>query len=218
MRPSRISWPLALVLVAVVIAVSLFVVVNQLSQLPGRSVAALFQGSANNAKQVRDAFVDLFQIRPRITVHDQVIFAEAKPVLELALASRETQVSHEVDQTWFGSTKHLRISGTYLVKAGYDLNEKLSVDLRDRTVVVDAPAPKILSVEQKTVSVEELRDGLWNRIQPADVEAELRALPQLAEQKEHALPHEAADQFRKLLQEKLPGFAIRVQSPPPAAK
>jgi hypothetical protein len=213
MRLRRISWALAFVLVAVVGAIGLYLLMNQVASLPERAASAFIRQSTTGAQQVRDAFVDLFRLQPKIVVHEQVIFEEAKPALELAVISRETQVSHETDQTWLGSTKHLRLSGTYLVKAGYDLNDKLEVEVRGQTIVIHAPPPKILSVEQEKVSVEELQDGLWNKILPHDVETEIMQLPRLAETKEKTLPTEAAEQFRKLLQQRLPDFDVQVESP-----
>jgi Protein of unknown function (DUF4230) len=211
MRTPRISWPLALVLVVAITAIAVYAIVDQLVGLPGRSLSALMRESTNNAKQVQAAFADLFQIRPRITVQEHLVFEETKPVLELIVLSRQTQITHETDQTWLGSTKHLRMSGLYLVKAGYDLNEQLQVDVHGRTITIQTPPAKIISVEQKKISVEELRDGLWNKILPQDVEGELTKLPQLAEQKDQDLPRQAEEEFQKRLQQRLPNLEVQVQ-------
>jgi hypothetical protein len=61
-----------------------------------------------------------------------------------------------------------------------------------------------------------LQDGLWNKIQPEDVQAELKALPELATAKEANLPEEAQKSFQRQLQEKLTplGYHVKVEFEP----
>jgi hypothetical protein len=90
------------------------------------------------------------------------------------------------------------------------------VTVHGSTVIVKLPRAKILSAEVLGWNVEQLQDGLWNKIQPEDVQAELKALPELATAKEPNLPEEAQQNFEKQLEEKLAplGYKVRVEYEP----
>jgi hypothetical protein len=209
----RISWPLAVVLIAGIIAVLLYTVFTQIASWPGQVFDAVSHGSANQIEKLRDVLADSFQLRPRISVKDRVVYQQSQNVLELTVLTKDTEITHESDQTWLGSTKHIRIRATFRLHAGFDLEKKCDVTLQDSTVVIRLPEAKILSNEVLDWNVEQLQDGLWNKIQPSDVQAELRALPQLALSKEPNLPAEAQQEFQKQLQEKLAplGYKVRVE-------
>ena len=76
------------------------------------------------------------------------------------------------------------------------------------------PPAKILSTEVLHWEVEQLQDGLWNRILPEDIAAELNALPKIAEAREPNLPAEAQPTFERELSEKLKplGYNVKVQT------
>jgi len=82
------------------------------------------------------------------------------------------------------------------------------------TVTVTLPPAKILSSEVLHWEVEELQDGLWNKIQPQDVTAELNALPKIAEEQEPDLPAEAQRAFERQLSDKLKplGYQAKIQT------
>jgi hypothetical protein len=144
------------------------------------------QGSAELerlAKKAREAFVELAQLQPRVTIHDRVYFEQTNAVAELALLSRQTEVNHEFVHTWAGSSKRVKLHGTFGVKAGFNLQENLVVDVRESEIIITLPHATILSVEQQQVEVQEFQNGLWNRISAADLEKEFAALPKLAREK-----------------------------------
>lgn len=166
------------------------------------------QGSAELerlATKARDAIVELGQLQPRVTINDRVYFEQTSAVAELALLSRQTEVDHEFLHTWAGSTKRIRLHGTFDVKAGFNLRENLSIDLRDDAIVVTLPHATIVSVEQRQVDVLEFENGLWNRISAADLEKELGAMPKLAREKamQSDLLHEAERALQKHLEQRL---------------
>jgi hypothetical protein len=68
---------------------------------------------------------------------------------------------------------------------------------------VELPPPKILSVESKDTEVLVLENGFWNKIQPSELEAELRVLPALARKKavQAGMPAEAVQTFQRRLRE-----------------
>jgi Protein of unknown function (DUF4230) len=209
----RISWPLAAVLITGIIAILVFIVFTQIASWPSRLVDAFSHGSTGQIEKLRDVLADSFQLRPRISVKDRVVYEQSQNVLELTVLTKDTEVTRESDQTWLGSTKHIRIRAKFRLHAGFDLEKKCNVTLQDSTVVIRLPEAKILSNEVLDWNVEQLQDGLWNKIQPSDVQAELRALPQLALAKEPNLPAEAQQDFQKQLQEKLTplGYKVRVE-------
>ena len=209
----RISWPLAFVLACSIIAILVFMVFQQVENWPSRFFDAFSHESAGQLEKVRDILADSFQLRPRISVKDRVVYEQSQNVLELTVLTKDTEVTRESDQTWLGSTKHIRIRATFRLHAGFDLEKKCEVTVQGPTALVKLPRAKILSTEVLDWNVEQLEDGLWNKIQPEDVQAELKALPELATAKEPNLPEEAQQHFEKELQEKLAplGYKVHVE-------
>ena len=115
------------------------------------------------------------------------------------MVSRDTDVTHDAAETWLGSTKTIRIHATYRVKAGFDLSKKLEVSVAGQEVNIKVPKATILSVEPLSLGVEELRNGLWNKIQPQDIDRELQKMPELARAKAASLPDEAEQTFAALV-------------------
>ncbi len=166
------------------------------------------------ASQVSKAFAELGHLQPRITIKDRVFFEQTKAVLELAVVSRETQVEREMEHEWLGSKKRIRLRGTYQVRAGFDLNEPFTVHVDGRRIETQMPPPKILSVDAKDIEVTVFENGLWNKISPAELEGELRALPMLARQKagEAGLQKEAFDAFTARVRDKFaPDYEVEVK-------
>ncbi|MES2568437.1 MAG: DUF4230 domain-containing protein, partial [Verrucomicrobiota bacterium] len=96
------------------------------------------------------------------------------------------------------------LRGVYQVKAGFDLSEPFSVRVEGRRVSVEIPAARILSVDVQSVDVLSLQNGIWNKIEPGELEAEMRALPILARQKasDAGLQKEAIEMITARLREK----------------
>ena len=166
------------------------------------------------AMRVSKAFAELGHLQPRITIKDRVFFEQTKSVLELAVVSRETQVEREMEHEWLGSKKKMRLRGTYLVKAGFDLTQPFSVRVDGSRIETKLPPPQILSVDTKDIEVTVFENGLWNKISPAELENELRALPVLARQKagESGLQKEAFDAFTARVRDKFaPEYQVDVK-------
>lgn len=167
-------------------------------------------------RDVLRAFREVAGVAPQITYHDRVVFEQTKEALELAVVTRETAVEREMEHEWLGSKKRIRLRGTYVVKAGFDLHEHLVVRIDGRRIRVELPPPKILSVDQRDTEVLAFENGLWNRIEPAELEAELRALPALARKKavQTGLPGEAVETFQKRLRDQFaPGYDVQFGEP-----
>ncbi|MEO7319825.1 MAG: DUF4230 domain-containing protein [Chthoniobacteraceae bacterium] len=200
---SRLSWKMMLVIIVAIIAGVSAWIFHRIETWPERT-----------AVRVSKAFAELGHLQPRITIKDRVFFEQTKSVLELAVVSRETQVEREMEHEWLGSKKKMRLRGTYLVKAGFDLTQPFSVRVDGSRIETKLPPPKILSVDSKDIEVTVFENGLWNKISPAELENELRALPNLARQKagESGLQKEAFDAFTARVRDKFaPDYQVEVK-------
>src|SRR5207253_4569266 len=156
-------------------------------------------------KDLRAAFIDIAHLQPRITINSRVYVEQTTPVSELVVLSRRIEVEHELLHTWVGSSKRVKLHGTFAVKAGFDLRQNLSIDIRPNEIIVELPHAQILGVEQEQVEVLAYENGLWNRISGQDLQGELSMLPQLASEKaaESGLPAEAERTLQQQLGERI---------------
>ena len=158
---------------------------------------------------MRDAFVAVAGgMQPRVTVNEHVVYEQSSPVLELAVLEREATVERETENTWMGSTKHLRVRGQYRVKAGFDLTRPFSVGIdgdHADAVRLQMPRARLLSVELEKLDVLTMDNGLWNHVAPEEFEQEVNALNLDARQKawREGMASEAEKIFAGQLQEKL---------------
>src|SRR4051812_4350435 len=182
-RSGRISWPVALTLMILIISGLLLFVFWRLETWPVRTAHQSSAELERLGRELRSAFVDVAHLQPRIKINDRVYLEQTIPTSELVVLTRRVEVEHELQHTWAGSSKRVKLHGTFLVKAGFDLRQDFSVDIRNDSIVVRVPHAQILGVEQQNVDVLEFENGYWNRISAADVQSELGALPQLARQK-----------------------------------
>jgi len=161
-------------------------------------------------KDLRSAFVEIAHLQPRITINSRVYMEQTTPVSELVVLSRRIEVEHELLHTWVGSSKRVKLHGTFNAKAGFDLQQNLSIDIRPDEIIVQLPHAQILGVEQEQVEVLAYENGLWNRISGQDLQSELLILPQLASKKaaETGLPAEAERTLQRQLDQ-------RIHSPQP---
>src|SRR5947207_5341534 len=156
-------------------------------------------------RHLRAAFVDIAHLQPRITIKNRVYLEQTTPVSELVVLSRRIEVEHEFLHTWVGSSKRVKLHGTFIAKAGFDLEQNLAIDIRPEEIVVQLPHAQILGVEQGQVDVLAFENGLWNRISGADVQSELSILPQLARQKAavSGLPEDAERALQQQLDQRI---------------
>ena len=161
-------------------------------------------------KDLRAAFIDIAHLQPRITINNRVYLEQTTAVSELIVLSRRIEVEHEFLHTWVGSSKRVKLHGTFMVKAGFDLERNLSIDIRANEIIVQLPHARILGIEQDQVDVLAFENGLWNRISGQDLQSELSILPQLAREKatESGLPAEAERALQQQIEQ-------RIHSPQP---
>ena len=201
-KTGKLSWPLAVTLVALVLAALAFLIFWRIETWPARTAA---QGSAELerlGRELRAAFIDIAHLQPQIKINNRVYMEQTIPTSELAVVSRRVEVEDEMQHTWAGSSKRVKLHGTFLVKAGFDLRQDLSIDIRPESILIRMPHAQILGVEQQSVEVLEFENGYWNRISAADVQNELDVLPKMAQRKaaETGLTEEAERSLEQQLQ------------------
>ena len=204
-NPYRVAWPIALTLLALTIAMTILIIFLRLESWPARTAR---QGTAELerlGKNLRAAFVDIAHLQPRITINDRVYMEQTTPISELVVLSRRIEVEHELLHTWVGSSKRVKLHGTFIAKAGFDLRRGLSIDIRPDAIMVQLPHAQILGVEQQQMDVLAFENGLWNRISGQDVQSELSVLPELAWKKatESELPAEAEKTLQQQLEQRI---------------
>src|SRR6266496_2548824 len=201
----QISWQLAFTLSAVIVAIVVVVIFLRVETWPARTARQSTAELDRLGKDLRAAFVDIAHLQPRITINNRVYMEQTVPVSELVVLSRRIEVEHELLHTWVGSSKRVKLHGTFNVKAGFDLRQNLSIDIRPNEIIVQLPPAQILGIEEVQLEVLAFENGLWNRISGEDVQNELSILPQLGREKatESGLPAEAEDALRQQLEQRI---------------
>src|SRR6266404_7522109 len=204
-RSGRISWPIALTLMALIIAAVVLIVFLRLETWPARTAQQSTAGLERLGKDLRAAFIDIAHLQPRITINNRIYMEQTMPVSELIVLSRRIEVEHELLHTWAGSSKRAKLHGTFNIKAGFDLRQNLSIDIRPNEIIVQLPPAQILGIEEVQLDVLAFENGFWNRISREDVQSELSILPQLAREKaaESDLRAEAELALQRQLNERI---------------
>jgi hypothetical protein len=179
----KFSWPLAFTLIALIVAGVGAFIFWRIETWPGRAANQTTTELERVGRDVRDALVEMAQLQPRVTVNNRIYLEKTTATAQLAILSRQIEVEHEMLHTWAGSTKRVKLHGTFTAKAGFDLQRDVAVDLQPEEIVISLPHATILGVEQKQVEVLAFENGFWNRISASDLESQLATLPELARQK-----------------------------------
>src|SRR5438046_6533954 len=187
------NWTLAFTIIGLSAIAAAVFVFNRCASLPGRTTKETVDQMERIGRDLRDAIVQITQLQPRVTVNNRVYFEQTSPIAELALISQKVEGEHEFIHTWAGSTKRLRLHGTYTAKAGFDLRQEFSVTVTPEAIIVRLPPAHILGVEQNAIELLAYENGCWNPISDADVQEELANLGKLTRDRpgEQLLP--AAD-------------------------
>jgi uncharacterized protein DUF4230 len=202
----RFSWPLALTLVVLILVAAGVFIFWRLETWPTRTIGQGTEDLERLGRDLRSAFIDIAHLQPRITINNRTVVDEtASPIAELATLTRQLKVKREFAHTWAGSSKRIKLSGTFLAKAGFDLRQDVTVDVRPEEIVIQLPHAEIIGVEEKHVDVLALENGLWNHISSADLESELGQLPDMARRQanEIGLPAEAEQELQRQIAKRI---------------
>src|ERR1043166_176284 len=143
----RISWPFAFTLIALILAITVVIIFLRVETWPARTARQSTVELERLSKDLRAAFIDIAHLQPRITINNRVYMEQTTPVSELVVLSRRIEVEHEFLHTWVGSSKRVKLHATFIAKAGFDLRENLSIDIRPEEILVQLPHAQILGVE-----------------------------------------------------------------------
>lgn len=137
--------------------------------IPRKMAQQSYEGAKQIGKDIRDAF----QFTPEITVDNTIVLQQQTPILQLATVSQNFK--HEViwQNTWLSSTKSITITGTLEAKAGFDLQQKMTVIIHDKQATVIFPEPRLLSIEPLGDYTFRDEDGIWNWVNEEDRAAAL---------------------------------------------
>ena len=218
----RIAWPAAVTLVALVLVAAVVFIFLRLATRPARTIGQGTDDLERLGKDLRSAFIDIAHLQPRITINNQTTVGEtSSPTAELATLTRQLKVKREFAHTWAGSSKRIKLSGTFLAKAGFDLRQDVTVDVRPDEIVIQLPHAEIVGVEEKHVDVLALENGLWNHISGTDLQDQLSQLPEMARREaiEIGLPADAEQELQKQLSKRVRArqpLRLVFTNPPPA--
>ncbi len=156
----HISWPLAFTLIAIIVAIAFMIIFWRIETWPARTAQQSTAELEKLGKDLRSAFIDIAHLQPQITINNRVYMEQTTPVSELVVLSRRIEVEHELLHTWVGSSKRVKLHGTFIVKAGFDLQQNLSIDIRPNEIIVQLPHARILGIEQEQMDVLAFENGL----------------------------------------------------------
>ena len=202
---AKISWPAALALVVLILAGTAVFVFWRVETWPGRTIGQGTKDLERLGKDLRSAFIEIAHLQPRITVNNRTVVDEAAPTAELAILTKQLKVKREFLHTWAGSSKRIKLSGTFIAKAGFNLRQDVAVDVRPDQILIQLPHAEIVGVEEKSVDVLALENGLWNRVSGADLQNELAQLSEMARRQafETDLPGEAEQELQRQLRKRI---------------
>jgi uncharacterized protein DUF4230 len=201
----RFSWPVALTFVVLILAGAAVFAFWRLETWPARTIGQGTEDLERLGKDLRSAFIDIAHLQPRITINNRTVVDQATSTAELAILERELKVKREFLHSWAGSSKRIKLSGAFNVKAGFDLRQDVTVDVRPDEILIQLPHAQIVGIEEKHVDVLALDNGLWNRITGADLQNELAQLPEMARRQatEIDLPAEAEKELQRQLTKRI---------------
>ena len=180
---------------------------------------------------VRNAFSQVLQVQPQVTVNQRIVLTQTAPIAELAVVSKEELVtlgftehfeilSFQVPLT----EKKLTVEATYRLKAGFDLREPFSVDIDPATHRIHATMPhaKILSLEQVSGVTYHGEGALLNQITDTERAKILDGLNNTAHQaaENSSLKSDAEQQVTQRLEQifRHNGQALQIDWSQPAQK
>ena len=170
--------------------------------------------SAVNATvdHVRDAFSKVLSVQPQVTVNQRVVLTQTAPIAELAVVTKEEEVSIDYTAHYEVLSMHVPLTekkmtakAVYRIKAGFDLHKPFTVYVNPVTHAVNAtmPSAQLLSVEL----VEDIEysglDATFNRVtdeERTEILAGLNVAAHEAAEKS-TLKREAEEQVTQRLKE-----------------
>lgn len=133
--------------------------------------------------QMVDQIQREFHLTPTTIINEATIYHGTRDVFELATAELEYSIEY-VDEQWSLMSKSTtEIRGSFLAKAGFDMNDGFEMIVSDSLIVFRYPPPKVLSVD--VIGSPKIRKerGLWNPISDEELNHTLSLFHDKAEEK-----------------------------------
>jgi len=165
--------------------------------VPRRMAEQAYDGARQIGRDISEAF----QFTPEVSVNNTIVLQQQTPILELATLSQKFRHEYAWINTWMNSTKKIKIKGTFEAKAGFDLNQKIRIDIRENHALVILPQPKLLSLQPQADYTFEDENGVWNWVDQEDRTKALNAFTQDAQQ--YAEQAEFISAAKKSVEEKM---------------
>lgn len=127
------------------------------------------------AKKLGEDIEHAFNFTPEVTINNTVVLQQQTAILELATLSQKFQHRYQWTNTLLGSTKQIRINGTFDAKVGFDLNQRFAIQVEEDKAIVTLPDPKLLSLEPQGDITFQDENGLWNWVDNKDREKAVNA-------------------------------------------
>jgi hypothetical protein len=128
----------------------------------------LAERSYEGAKQLGRDIEEAFNFTPEVTVNNTVVLQQQTAIFELATLSQKFEHRYNWKNTWMGSTKEIRITGTFDAKVGFELNKRFAIQIEEEKAIVVLPVPIILSLEPLGDMKFEDENGVWNWVNNQD--------------------------------------------------
>lgn len=138
----------------------------------------------------------------KVKVSGHTLTLESTETRELVVIKRKTQSIMKYESRWLGSDKVVIVQGTFMIKAGFDLNEFEGFEVQGNKVVGDWPEPRILSVEQQDYEIFFSESGVMNKIQKSDYERVSTMLNQQA-RRDAIMRSDILDEADRIIQTRL---------------
>ena len=131
------------------------------------------------AEGLSAAVGDKLHAKPRVYIRQTVVVEEKRPIAELALVARATDVERRMESDLLFSKARLSLRATFNVKAGFDLRSPqflVRLDPERKRARLQLPAPRVLSLEMTDYQVLEDKGGWWNHFSEVERETAFRQL------------------------------------------
>jgi hypothetical protein len=128
----------------------------------------LAQRSYQGAKTLAEDFRRAFQFTPEVRVNNTIVLNQQASVFEVAVLEQSFEHRYVWENSWLGSTKKIFISGTFNAKVGFDLQKRVSINLKDDVAYVTLAPPRTLSVESLGNTTYRDEQGIWNWVNVDD--------------------------------------------------
>ena len=155
---------------------------------------------------MRAAFIDIAHLQPRITINNRVYMEQTTPVSELVVLSRRIEVEHELLHTWVGSSKRVKLHGTFIAKAGFDLRQNPLDRYSPRVKsLFSCRTLRFLASSRNNWTFSRLKTDCGTEFPGRMFKANCQSCPSLAWKKaaESGLPAEAEQTLQQQLEERI---------------